>query len=464
MAPAKEEAAAEDLLQRFWASGVTDPLTAIEQISYLLLLRTLDLRATRSPGGTAALAFADRRMLRWERLQSLPADAALELLERELIPLLTMAVSSNDFTRAMRGASLALPKGRLVEDCFAFVDGLGLTREDQDPGAVYDVFLDGLLLLGGLSGQVRTPPELVAAMVDLAAPEPGEIVCDPAAGTGALLAAVQSRLGSEAGDLLGYDVNASIVRLGLINLVMHGATEPKLAAVDALSRAFRWPAVDVVVSHPPFGGTLDRRDVHPGLELDSNRADVLFLELCRRMLRPRGRAVVLVPEGVLFGRSRAIVEGRRRWLTQCRVEAVVSLPPWVLQPTTNVKTAILLLSADGRTERVWFGEIDGKRQRPAEPDQASAELRHLAAAVKSRLGDDRGLTPAAQALADGMRSVSLEKIGESGWSLSPSSYGDLEAEPPKDEDPVELLERADALERQIQHEIAAAMALLENRR
>jgi|GEM_PF-3339298 len=442
---------AEDLWQRFWAAGVTDPIVAIEQIGYLILLRTLDLRAARSPDGTASEAFSRHPLLVWSRLRGMSDKAALAQLEKDLIPFLVAAAGSESFARALADSSFRPPQPKLARDCMAAIEDLDLPNNRQAAGEVFDELLDQLLLAGGRSGQVRTPPYLAEAMVDIVEPEPHQVVCDPAVGTGTFLVEASRQLEGGPGGLLGFDVAPDLVRIALINLLMHEAPNPRITCADTLSRGFKWPTVDVVVTNPPFAGNLDRREVHPGLELDTSRSDVLFLELCRRLLRPRGKAVLLVPEGVLFGRQRAYVEARRRWLTQGKVEAAVSLAPQVLGSNTTVQTAILVLRASGRTERVWFGR--------AQP----ADLGRLAAALRWRFGRDPRPSPPARELGEHLWSATLDEIGESGWSLAPSTYSPREVTFPEDEEPLELLRQAQALAVGIEEELASAESLLEDR-
>ncbi|HKO39024.1 MAG TPA: N-6 DNA methylase [Solirubrobacterales bacterium] len=442
----------ESLWRRLWAAGVTDSLTVIEQISFLILLRTLDLRTVDSLRDSATKAFAAYPKLHWERLKERPGDHLLELLQKELIPFLSVAVNSPAFDAAMVNASVDLPRADMVRDCIAAIDRIDDLEGRETAAELYDALLDQLLLSAG-NAQLRTPRPLVEAMVELADPTADQVICDPAAGTGAFLIEANRRLQGECNGLLGYDLNPSMVRLGFINMLIHGVSDPEMSYMDTLSRAFQWPAVDVVVSHPPFGGDLDRRDLSPDLRLESARTeksarpDVLFLELSRNLLRPRGRAVILVPEGVLFARSQTQIEVRRRWLRQGRVEAVISLPPRALGRQANVKTAILLLAASGRTEQVWFGELEGD---PAE------QLRDLPSAVRWRIGRESSPPPAALALGQQMWCASIDEIVKEGWSLSPSSHRRFDGSAAETDDPHTLLDEVEGLEGRIREEIASA--------
>ncbi len=438
--------AGEVLWRRLWTAGVTDSLTVIEQISYLLLLRTLALGTVSPLQTSAAKAFAVYPDLHWPQLKKLPDPRILEVLRSELIPFLLTAVNSRFFDAAMIDASVEFPRADMARDCIDVIDRIDSLPDGEATADLYEILLDQLLLSAG-NGQLRTPRPLVEAMVELADPAADQVICDPAAGTGAFLIEANRRLQGKCDGLLGYDLDPSMVRLGFINMLIHGIPAPEISYMDTLSRTFQWPTVDIVISHPPFGGNLDRRELNPELELESSRTDVLFLELSRRLLGLKGRAVMLVPEGVLFDRSQAQVEVRRRWLTQGRVEAVVSLPPQALGRQANVKAAILFLAASGRTDQVWFSEIEG---------DPTTGLRDLASAVRWRLGLEPSPPRPALALGRKMWSASIDEIGEEGWSLSPSSYRGFEGSAAEAEDPLALLDEVENLESKIRQEIVGA--------
>ncbi|HEX5712272.1 MAG TPA: class I SAM-dependent DNA methyltransferase [Solirubrobacterales bacterium] len=452
------------LWERLWAGGIANPLTAIEQISYFIFLKRLDQLERKARGKRKRAIFAAHPDLRWDSLKAQSDREKLRLLERELIPFLAEAAAGPEFRRAMKDAAFVIPKASLVGDCMKAVDELGLGSHDLDfQGDIYEELLRQLQL-SGRNGQFRTPRHVIRAIVDLVEPEEDDVVCDPAAGTAGFLVEAHKRLRDPRDEnFLAFDFDASMVRLGIMNMVLHGIEEPRMRYTDALSSSFAWPAVDVVLANPPFTGSLDREDKHPDLDLPTNRTELLFLELCRRMLRPGGQAAIIVPEGVLFGGSKAHVEVRRRWLRQ-GVQAVVSLPPGVFRPYTNVKTAILLGGGSPRTEGVWFCPIasDGftldDRRDPLPGDN---DLAHMAAAVRSRL---RGRLPrkkAARKLAESMWAASIAEIEAKEWSLAPATYQQLGEFQASEENPFELLDQIGKLEAEFRGEVDRARAILE---
>ncbi len=453
------------LWERLWAGGIANPLTAIEQISYFIFLKRLDQLEGKGRKGRKRAIFASHPDLRWDSLKALPDQAKMRLLERELIPFLAEAAVGDEFQRAMRDAAFSIPKASLVTDCMDAVDELGLgSRELDFQGDIYEELLRQLQL-SGRNGQFRTPRHVISAIVDLLELEERQVVCDPAAGTAGFLVEAHKRLREPRDeDFLAYDFDASMVRLGSMNMVLHGIEEPRMRYTDALSASFDWPKVDVVLANPPFTGSLDREDKHPDLDLPTNRTELLFLELCRRMLRTSGQAAIIVPEGVLFGRSKAHVEVRRRWLRQ-GVRAVISLPSGVFRPYTNVKTAILLGAGSGGTEQVWFCPIasdgftlDDRR----DPLPGGNDLEHMAAAVRNRLkGKGPPRKKAVRALAELMWSASIEEIAAQDWSLAPASYRELDQAQALEEDPFGLLDQIAELESEFRFEIGRAREILE---
>lgn len=468
---ANPKAVIDKLWDRLWAGGIANPLTAIEQISYFIFLRRLNQLAEEEPGGDIGALFAHFPELRWKTLLQLPDNERLAVLETRLIPFLTEASEGEDFRRAMKDASFAIPKPSLAREAMLAVEELDLGRHDLDfQGDVYEDLLYQLNL-SGRNGQFRTPRHIIRAMVDLLDLSAGKVVCDPAAGTAGFVVAAHSKL-KEQGErprddhFLAYDFDASMVRLGQMNMVLHGIQEPRMRYMDALSSGFEWPEVDVALANPPFTGSLDRDDVHPGLELDTGRTELLFLELCRQMLRPQGQAAVIVPEGVLFGSSRAHIEVRQRWLEQ-GVQAIVSLPAGAFRPYANVKTAILLGAGSGGTDRVLFCPVesvgytlDDKREELPGP----SDLDHMPEAVTKTLAGKKSRKKATKALMEEMWSASIEQIEANGWSLAPSMYQPARSGDVALQDPFALLDQLDQLQEQLRGELAGARAILERDR
>ena len=287
---------------------------------------------------------------------------------------------------------------------------MDVSGQNQDvQGDLYEYLL-GKLNTAGTNGQFRTPRHVIRMMVKMLAPRPGERVCDPAAGTcGFLVNAWQhllethtdprdlafdeegwphgltgSRLERKEWEFAqnraftGYDSDSgmTMLRIGSMNLMLHGLTSPRFHYTDTLSKGFNEErAYDIVLANPPFKGAIDSADVNQSLPAKCKKTEILFLHLFLRLLENGGRAAVIVPDGVLFGSSKAHVEIRRKLIEENRLDAVVSMPSGVFRPYAGVSTAVLLFTKAAATERIWFYDmehdgfsLDDKRQRVPEND------------------------------------------------------------------------------------------------
>lgn len=457
---------AKEVIGRLWerlrASGIEDSLEAVEQISYLLLLRRFDRLETEEELRGAGRHFGASPALRWKALESQSGEARLTLLKEDLIPFLRESAGAH-FWRVMRGATFEISTPELVVECMYVLDSLEPgARRSTPEGDVYEELLRQLPLTGR-HGRFLTPRPLIEAIVDLVRPRPGEVICDPAAGTAGFLVAAQRHVEeqadgeSEPTSFLAYDIDPSMARLGAINMILHGIDEPSIRQEDTLSSAFTSPQVDVVLVNPPFTGSIDREGIDRTLGLETSRTELLFLERCRRMLRPGGRAGLVLPEGVLFGSSKAHVEARRRLLTHATVEAIVLLPPSAFGPYAGVRTAVLLIRNGRSTEHVWFCA--------AEPEEALgvdgggwSELKKMPRAVHARLAgerlpiEERGLE---------MWKATIADIQDHDWSLAPAVYREPDRVAVGEEDPLTLLAEVQGLQGELDRELVLAREILE---
>ncbi len=280
----------------------------------------------------------------------------------------------------------------LIEACKA-IDEMRISEQNQDvQGDLYEYVL-GHLSIAGKNGQFRTPRHITQMMVDMIAPQPHERICDPAAGTcGFLVNAYryimeqatseevlardgEGRATFRAGDklsdrdrtflqteaLTGYDSDSGMVmlRIGCMNMILHGIESPRFFYADTLSKAFKERnQYDIVLANPPFKGAIDAGDVGDDLPAKCKKTEILFLHLFLRLLVNGGRAAVIVPEGILFGSSKAHVEIRRKLIEENRLDAVVCMPGGVFKPYSGVSTAVLLFTKGASTDRIWFYDME----------------------------------------------------------------------------------------------------------
>jgi type I restriction enzyme M protein len=426
----------DQLWYKFFSGGINNPLTAIEQITYLLFMKRLDeLDLKRQAdadwtGEAYASKFVgqwippeyrnqpepekfaiDKRTLRWSEFKHMQAEDMLQHVQGKVFPFIKdLNDEENNFTRHMRNAVFIIPKPALLVEAVKTVDEIFevMDRDSKEKGQIFqdiqgDVYemLLSAIASSGKNGQFRTPRHIIKLMADMVQPQLGHKIADPACGSGGfLLGAYQyivTQLAIKAGSkdlvadedgfvrtsvaaaltekaqtilgasLWGYDIDQTMVRLGLMNLMMHGIDEPHIDYKDTLSKSYTEEGeYDVVLANPPFTGHLDKGDINENLQLGTTKTELLFVENIYRLLKKGGTACVIVPQGVLFGSGGAFKTLRQLLVERCDLKAVVTLPSGVFKPYAGVSTAILLFTkvwgakdkvAQPATEHVWFYEM-----------------------------------------------------------------------------------------------------------
>jgi type I restriction enzyme M protein len=401
----------DKLWTEFWTGGIANPLTVIEQISYLMFARLLDMNETRherkfartNPGEPFPGVYfrPDQAYLRWGSLRHEgDAEKMLKLVRDELFPhMRRLSESSETFGHLMAEAQLMIQKPSLLASAVRMIEALPLTEGDTK-GDLYEYLLSKLTQ-AGINGQFRTPRHIIRAMVEIADPQPTERIGDPACGTAGFLVStmlyLQERYSSPegiydevqddgtvqkvyTGDLLepyrehiatdllhGFDFDSSMLLISSMNLMLHGLDSPGIRYQDTLSNGFpeKYPqyahnAFDVILANPPFKGSLDHADVHSSLtgQVKTKKTELLFLALILRMLKnPGGRAATIVPDGVLFGSNKAHRGIRQILVDKNQLDAVISLPSGVFKPYAGVSTAILVFTRGGQTTDVFFYDV-----------------------------------------------------------------------------------------------------------
>jgi type I restriction enzyme M protein len=403
------KAKVDKLWEEFWTGGITNPLTVIEQISFLAFARLLDIRESTEerkwrrlrPGRPFKGLFGPgEQELRWQNFTKLGGEAMLPLVRDKVFPhFRRLGPEGGTFGQYMKDALLLIQKPSLLVSAVSMIERLPLTGGDTK-GDLYEYLLSKLTT-AGINGQFRTPRHIIELIVDLVEPTPTDVVGDPACGTGGFLVEVmlylKEKYTSEAGripeeidgmqvytnsgDLLepyrehiqnrmfhGFDFDVTMLRIAAMNLMLHGVDRPDVHYMDTLSnkfmsdeklRAFAADSLTLAMANPPFKGSLDESDVHPSLtgKVKTRKTELLFLVLLLRMLKLGGRCAVIVPDGVLFGSTKAHVELRKMLVEENQLDAVVKLPAGVFKPYAGVSTAVLMFTKGGRTEHVWFYDV-----------------------------------------------------------------------------------------------------------
>ena len=331
--------------------------------------------------------------LRWSHWINFKADDALKHIREKVFPSLReMGVEGSSFERYMQNAEFKVSKpSTLIEVC-NLIDQMKISEQNQDvQGDLYEYLLSKLSV-AGRNGQFRTPRHIIRMMVSMVDPKPNERIGDLAAGTcGFPVNAYQHILAHHPLDTLeqeqrdflqqhaftAYDNDSgmTMLRIGSMNLMLHGIQHPRFFYTDTLSKGFNdEKSLDVVLMNPPFKGKMDESDINPLLPTKVKKTELLFLHLILRVLDMGGRCAVIVPDGVLFGSSRAHTDLRKRLIEENRLDGVVSMPSGVFKPYAGVSTAVLLFTRGGTTDRIWFYDmehdgfsLDDKRQ--LTPDQ-----------------------------------------------------------------------------------------------
>jgi type I restriction enzyme M protein len=413
---AKLRSAVDALWDKLWSGGLSNPLDAVEQLSFLLFLKRLDEReqdherAAKLRGKKFTRMFPDAA-LRWSHWTQFPAEKALKHVKETVFPFIkTLGGAGGSFAEQMENAEFKINKPSLLIEACKAIDAMQISAQNQDvQGDLYEYLLSRLNT-AGQNGQFRTPRHVIRMMVQMIDPRPRERICDPAAGTcGFLVNAWQhilethtdprdlsydeegyphgftgSKLSKQEWEfcqkeaLTGYDSDSgmTMLRIGSMNLMLHGIEGPNFRYTDTLSKKYSEEGTyDVVLANPPFKGAIDAADVNPTLPVKCKKTEILFLHLFLRLMENGGRGAVIVPDGVLFGSSNAHVEIRKKLIEENRLDGVISMPSGVFRPYAGVSTAVLLFTKGGTTEKIWFYDmehdgysLDDKRQKVTESD------------------------------------------------------------------------------------------------
>ncbi len=495
----KQKSDIDKLWTEFWTGGITPPLTVIEQISFLMFARLLDVTETRNEKKAERTKKPFPRIfpeaqqnLRWSRFKHLKAEEMLKVVRDNVFPHFRKLNGGTTFAEYMQDAQLMIQKPSLLVSAVNMIDALPITEGDAK-GDLYEYLLSKLTT-AGINGQFRTPRHIIRFMCELLELKPTDTIGDPACGTaGFLVGAMQYLLEKYTspkgvmagengekiytGDLLepyrdhiqndmfhGFDFDATMLRIASMNLMLHGVENPDIHYQDTLSNSFPEKFskqasgfFDVILANPPFKGSLDEGDVHPSLtqKVKTKKTELLFVVLILRMLKKGGRSATIVPDGVLFGSSKAHVELRRMLVEDNQLEAVISLPSGVFRPYAGVSTAIFVFTKGGKTDHVFFYDVeadgfslDDKRGPVKQNDLPDALARWMKRDV-----DDKDRTAK-------YFMVPVSEIRANGYDFSINRYGEAKREEVRFDSPGTLIAKLRRLEAEIAKDLADLEAML----
>jgi len=379
----------DKLWDAFWSGGISNPLEVIEQITYLLFIRRLDdlhtlqeKKANRLGGKIENSVFPltkEGEKLRWSRFKNFSPQDMFDVISTKVFPFmkdLRGGVEHSTYSHHMKDARFTIPTPGLLAKVVELVDDIPMDDRDTK-GDVYEYML-GKIAAAGQNGQFRTPRHIIKMMVELVAPKPLDIICDPACGTAGFLVAAGEYLHTTHPEVRtdhelmkhfhesmfnGFDFDNTMLRIASMNMLLHGVENPNITYKDSLSEdhAGDEERYTVILANPPFAGSLDTENCAGDLLkiVKTKKTELLFVALFLRLLKPGGRAAVIVPDGVLFGSSKAHKDLRRTVVEDHKLEAIISMPAGVFRPYSGVSTAVVVFTKtnSGGTEHVWFYDM-----------------------------------------------------------------------------------------------------------
>ena len=392
-----------------WSGGISNPLTIIEQLTYLLFIKRLDELHTLKENKANRLKktiedpiFTPKQdRLRWSRFKETSPDEMFTTVREQAFPFIKALGQSasgegdSTYSHHMKDATFMMPTPRVLANIVDQLDSIDMADSDTK-GDLYEYML-GKIASAGQNGQFRTPRHIIKLMVDMTAPTPKDKICDPACGTAGFLIATSEYLTTHHGDAIykdtasrrrfnegtfhGYDFDSTMLRIGSMNMLLHGVENPDIRYKDSLAQADEDDSekYSLILANPPFAGSLDYESTAKDLQriVKTKKTELLFMALFLRLLQTGGRAAVIVPDGVLFGASNAHKQLRQILVENQKLDAVISMPSGVFKPYAGVSTAFLLFTKtnSGGTDNVWFYDMqaDGfslDDKRSPQPDKS----------------------------------------------------------------------------------------------
>ena len=474
----------DKIWETFWTGGITNPLDVIEQFTYLLFIKQLDDVETTKENESNFLGVpfvsmfpGDCQNYRWSKFKNLgSAEDMYSLVMNKVFPFIKELHQDGDsaYARYMGDAIFKIPTAAMLSKIVDGIDNLDL-GDDDSKGDLYEYLLNKVAT-SGTNGQFRTPRHIIKMMVELVKPQPNDIIIDPAMGSAGFLIEAQQYLRDNHADLFlnaeqrehfnnnmffGNDMDRTMLRIGAMNMMLHGVENPNISYRDSLSEQNTdEEKYTLVLANPPFKGSLDYDAVSADLlkVTKTKKTELLFLALFLRILKKGGRSAVIVPDGVLFGSSTAHKQIRKEIIENNRLEAVISMPSGVFKPYAGVSTAILIFTktGSGGTSKVWFYDmkadgysLDDKRQEIKENDIPDIIERFNNLDAES----DRART-------DQSFFVDKEDIVNNDYDLSINKYKETVYEAVEYEPTDVIIAKIDELESDIQRELSEIKKLL----
>lgn len=463
----------DKIWETFWTGGITNPLEVIEQFTYLLFIKGLDDKEIIKENDAILLGIdfditfpEDKQNLRWSKFKNFEAETMYDVVANEVFPFIKSLHTNKDsaYAKYMGDAIFKIPTPLMLSKIIDGIDNIDMDENKDTKGDLYEYLLSKVAT-AGTNGQFRTPRHIIDMIVRLMKPTPQDIIVDPAAGSAGFLVSSQAYLRENHADLFlvqglkehfnnnmfyGFDMDRTMLRIGAMNMMLHGVDNPNIEYKDSLSEANTdKDKFSLVLANPPFKGSLDYEQVSADLlkVTKTKKTELLFLALFLRILKTGGRCASIVPDGVLFGSTGGHKSIRKEIVENHKLEAIISMPSGVFKPYAGVSTAIMIFTKTGTggTDKVWFYDmkadgysLDDKRS-PIEDNDINDIVERFSNLDKEV---DRKRT-------EQSFFVTVEEIRDNGYDLSINKYKEIEYEEVHYDAPSVILDRIKSLEEEI---------------
>ncbi len=463
----------DKIWQTFWTGGITNPLEVIEQFTYFLFIKGLDDKETIDEREVVFLGLpyeglfpSDKQHLRWSNFKNFEASEMYKVVSEEVFPFIKKLHGNGEsaYAKYMSDAIFKIPTPLMLSKIVDGIDNIDMEQDKDTKGDLYEYLLSKVAT-AGTNGQFRTPRHIINMMVKLMKPTPQDKIADPAAGSAGFLVSSQQYLRDNHNDLFlvqglkehfhndmfyGFDMDRTMLRIGAMNMMLHGVDNPNIEYKDSLSEVNTdADKFTLVLANPPFKGSLDYEAVSADLlkVTKTKKTELLFLALFLRILKTGGRCASIVPDGVLFGSTGGHKSIRKEIVENHKLEAIISMPSGVFKPYAGVSTAIMIFTKTGTggTDKVWFYDmkadgysLDDKRN-PIEENDIEDIVQRF-----NNLKEEVNRKRTEQSFF-----VDMEEIRENGYDLSINKYKEIEYEEVVYDAPSVILGRVKKLEEEI---------------
>ena len=468
-----------DKIWLIFAPGVlTNPLTVIEQLTYLFFIKSLDDKEIQIEKNELLLGIKTNKIFdekhqdcRWSKFKDYNAEKMYKIVQEDVFPFIKEMSKNKDsgYSKYMEDAIFMIPTPVILEKLVSSIDKLDLNSKDSK-GDIYEYMLSKLST-AGLNGQFRTPRHIIKMIVELVKPNPEDIIVDPAAGTSGFLVEASEYLRRNRNDLFysqnlnehfnntmfyGFDMDRTMLRIGAMNLMQHGIENPNIMYKDSVSEDNEdRDKYTLVLANPPFKGSIDDERISKDLltVTKTKKTELLFLALFLRILKNGGRCASIVPDGVLFGSSNAHKAIRKEIIENHKLEAIISMPSGVFKPYAGVSTAIMIFTKTtiGGTDKVWFYDmtadgysLDDQRQPIKENDIPD---------IINRFNNRNSEEEQARTRTEKSFFVTKEEIVANDYDLSINKYKEIIVEKKEYEKPEVILKKVLEIEDEIQNKL-----------